>query len=170
MNYSRYIGLNERLNSRFAVLKKFPAIGRNWQDLCGSHGFGDGHADERIRRQYCLASGPVTASVKSISHSGSLASNRKTVQLKNATGISIGKSFRIGVQQEFFDSISGTASAAGKGGLEFLHVPFTGANFPTAFPVKELGFGALISSKAGKFGGSFGNSGLVASGRCRPVI
>ena len=111
------------------------------------------------------ANGPVTASVKSVANTSSLVSNFKSIQLKNASGATIGKTFAIGVKQEFFDSLAGTASVAGKGGIHFLHVPFTGGNLLAALPVKELGFGALISSKAGKFGGSFGNSGFVASER-----
>ena len=145
MNYSRHIRLNERLDSHFAVLKTFPAIGRNWQI-------------------YAAVTGSAMAMATS-AKSGASTSNWQAVVLRNATGAPIGKSFSIGVKQEFFDSIGGTASVAGKGGLKFLHVPFTGGNLLAALPVKELGFGALISSKAGKFGGSFGISGFVASER-----
>ena len=164
MNYSRYIRLNERLDSHFAVLKTFPAIGRNWQIYAAVTGSAMAMATGASASIIVYASGPVTASVKS-AKPGSLTTNWQAVVLRNATGAPIGKSFAIGVKQEFFDSMGGTASVSGKGGLKFLHVPFTGGNFPAAFPIKELGFGSVISSKAGKFGGSFGNSGFVASER-----
>jgi hypothetical protein len=164
MNYSRQIRLNERLDSHFAVLKTFPGISRNWQIYAAVTGSAMAMATSASAGSIVYASGPVTASVMSVMPGGS-ASSLKAVVLRNATGAPIGKSFAIGVKQEFFDSLGGTASVAGKGGLKFLHVPFTGGNFSAAFPVKELGGGALISSRAGKFGGSFGISGFVASER-----
>lgn len=165
MNYSRHNRLNDRLDSHFAVLKAFPAIGRNWQIYAAVTGSAMAMATSASAGSIVYASGPVTASVKSVLNSSSLVSNFKSVKLRNASGATIGKTFNIGVKQEFFDSLGGTASVAGKGGLKFLHVPFTGGNLLTALPVKELGFGALISSKAGKFGGSFGMSGFIASER-----
>jgi hypothetical protein len=45
----------------------------------------------------------MTASVKS-AKSGRLTTNWQAVVLKNATGLPIGKSFAVGVKQEFFDS------------------------------------------------------------------
>jgi hypothetical protein len=164
MNYSLHPRLNDRLQSHFAVLKTFPAIGRNWQIYAAVTGSAMAMATSLSAGNIVYAAGPVTASVKS-AMPGSLTTNWQAVVLRNGTGAPIGKSFSIGVKQEFFDSIGGTASVAGKGGLKFLHVPFTGGNLLAALPVKELGFGALISSKAGAFGGSFGISGFVASER-----
>jgi hypothetical protein len=164
MNYSRYGRLNERLDSHFAVLRTFPAISRNWQIYAAVTGSAMAMATSASAGSILYASGPVTASVKSVG-SGMLTTNWQAVVLRNATGAPIGKSFAIGVKQENFDSIGGTASVSGKGGVHFLHVPFTGGNLLAALPVKELSAGAVISSKAGKFGGSFGISGFIASER-----
>ncbi len=92
---------------------------------------------------------PVTASIASVGPSGS-ASALKLVHLSNAAHTAVVGVFGVGVGQQSFASLVGSAFIPGGGAAAFLRDPVIGGG-PTATPIRMLASGSMISAGAGNF-------------------